>query len=164
MNFFPNKTNALPLGLSTSGNNLNMAAAPPTNLDEVCTGNNNSNADQCSAICSQVSCCFSDSSPYNNDVNISTNNNSPSSCYVHFEDVCSRYAPYCDPNYIAQEEPVTTTAATVVVNLPPPSSDLEALCSFSVDFGSSSEPSCVANNEERCKEYSLCATLYDQES
>eukprot|EP00571_Detonula_confervacea_P008369 CAMPEP_0172327768 /NCGR_PEP_ID=MMETSP1058-20130122/60003_1 /TAXON_ID=83371 /ORGANISM="Detonula confervacea, Strain CCMP 353" /LENGTH=1143 /DNA_ID=CAMNT_0013044853 /DNA_START=83 /DNA_END=3514 /DNA_ORIENTATION=+ len=148
--------------------NLNLLTTPPSNLDEVCD-RSTPTSDECATICSSVSCCFSGSPSYINETN-STYNNSSSSCYLHFEETCLGYAPYCDQP--STSEPSTAT----VVTLPPPPQDLEAICSFSPAFceevcgvasccfESSSELNCFASNEERCDEYSICATLYDQES
>lgn len=69
----------------------------------------------------------------------------------------------------------TTPAAPIIVEIPPPTPDLVSLCAFSVElcgmscqpalccFESSEELSCVADNEERCEEYSSCAALYNNQ-
>ena len=153
--------------ITMSGNNLNLLRTPPSDIDQVCNGDDSA-ADECAAICSAVSCCFLGSSSYydKNDVTDSTSNiplssSQPSpSCYVHFEETCLGYAPYCVP-----QQPSVAT-------IPPPQNDLNALCAFSVDFckevckdasccfESSAELSCLADNEERCKEFSTCAKVY----
>ena len=70
---------------------------------------------------------------------------------------------------------IATTAAPIIVEIPPPTPDLVSLCAFSVElcgmscqpasccFESSEELSCVADNEERCEEYSSCAALYNNQ-
>jgi len=151
----------------TPCNNLNLLRTPPSDIDQVCNGDDSA-ADECAAICSAVSCCFLGSSSYydKNDVTDSTSNiplsssQSSPSCYVHFEETCLGYAPYCVP-----QQPSVAT-------VPPPQNDLNALCAFSVDFckevckdasccfESSAELSCLADNEERCKEFSTCAKVY----
>ena len=70
---------------------------------------------------------------------------------------------------------IATTAAPIIVEIPPPTPDLVSLCAFSVElcgmscqpalccFESSEELSCVADNEEICEEYSSCAALYNNQ-
>lgn len=142
--------------------NLNLLFVAPSNLDEICDGNDNSTADECAILCSAVSCCFSgstSSNDYTNSTNISS-----SSCYAHFEETCNGYAPYCAP-----VPPTPEPSTAPFISLPSPPTDLAALCASSSDicnevckvasccFESSLELSCFADNKERCEEYSPCS-------
>ena len=100
-----------------------------------------------------------------------------SQCFAVLVVLPSREQP--EPEQEPELEPITTiattTAAPIIVDLPPPTPDLASLCAFSVElcgmscspalccFESSEELSCVADNEERCEEYSSCAALYNNQ-
>ncbi|KAL7466201.1 hypothetical protein ACHAXS_006490 [Conticribra weissflogii] len=140
--------------------NLIELPPPPVNISDTCDGNN-PESEECSNICSSISCCFPSSFPLSN---YSSNDDEitpelQESCYSYFEDTCKAYAPYCDLYY---KPP-----------LPPPPSDLTSLCALGSDtfcneackvakccFEVDPLESCLDYNEEICGKYYPCAELY----
>ena len=80
-------------GQYSACNNLGGMPPPPNNIAQICSTASN----QCTSICSTVSCCFQ---------------NQASSCYSLFASTCEYYRPFCAPT--SSPTPYPTNPPTVM--------------------------------------------------